>query len=154
MAALSSQADDDRNITPDIVESKIGISKEYNAFELRNALVEKDKLKAFRIVKYIDNNPKNASLYSFLPVVFSFFQNLMVAHYSPDKSERGVARALGMKSEWGARDYVKAMKNYSAMKTMQIIHEIRVTDAKSKGVENVNSSPGDLLKQLICYILE
>lgn len=151
---LISLADDDRNITPDIVESKIGISKEYNAFELRNALVEKDKLKAFRIVKYIDNNPKNASLYSFLPVVFSFFQNLMVAHYSPDKSERGVARALGMKSEWGARDYVKAMKNYSAMKTMQIIHEIRVTDAKSKGVENVNSSPGDLLKQLICYILE
>jgi len=136
------------------VEDKIGISKEYNAFELKNALATKDKLKAYRIVKFLDNNPKTASLYSFLPVVYSFFQNLMVAHYAADKSDRGVARALGMKSDWGARDYVRAMNVYSARKTMQIIHQIRVTDAKSKGVDNVNSTPGDLLKQLVYFILE
>ena len=151
---LISLPDDARHITPEIVEDKIGISKEYNAFELKNALATKDKLKAYRIVKFLDNNPKTASLYSFLPVVYSFFQNLMVAHYAADKSDRGVARALGMKSDWGARDYVRAMNVYSARKTMQIIHQIRVTDAKSKGVDNVNSTPGDLLKQLVYFILE
>ena len=151
---LISLPEDNRVVTSELVEQKIGISKDYNAFELKNALIERDVVKANRIVNYIDKNPKTASLYSFLPALFAFFQNLMVAHYAKDKSsERGVAMALGMKSEWAARDYVKAIKTYNAVKTMQIIHEIRETDAKSKGVGNPNTSPGDLLKQLVYFIL-
>ena len=151
---LISLPDDNRVVTCELVEQKIGISKEYNAFELKNALIERDVVKANRIVNFIDKNPKTASLYSFLPALFSFFQNLMVAHYAPDKgTERGVAMALGMKSEWAAKDYVKALKTFNAVKTMQIIHEIRETDAKSKGVGSPNTSPGDLLKQLVYFIL-
>ena len=151
---LISLPEDNRVVTCELVEQKIGISKEYNAFELKNALIERDVVKANRIVNYIDKNPKTASLYSFLPALFTFFQNLMVAHYAKDKnSERGVAMALGMKSEWAAKDYVKAIKTYNAVKTMQIIHEIRETDAKSKGVGNPSTSPGDLLKHLVYFIL-
>ena len=150
--AMISMTEGEKKVTPDVVEQKIGISKEYNMFELRDALINKDALKANRIVKYLDNNPKTASLYSFLPGLFSFFQNLMVAHYS-DRSERGVMQALGFKSEWAVRDYMKALRSFNAYKTMQIIHQIRVTDAKSKGIDNPNTTPGDLLKELVFFIL-
>ena len=151
---LISLPENDRVVTPEIVEDKIGISKDYNPFELKNALVNRDVVKANQIVKYIDNNPKTASLYSFLPVLFSFFQNLMIASFAKDRtSEVEVAKALGMKSGWGARDYVTAMKYISPVKAMQIIHQFRVCDAKSKGVNNNNTSPGDLLKELVFFIL-
>ena len=150
--AMISMTEGEKMVTPDVVEQKIGISKEYNMFELRDALINKDALKANRIVKYLDNNPKTASLYSFLPGLFSFFQNLMVAHYT-DKSDRGVMQALGFKSEWAVRDYMKALRSFNAYKTMQIIHQIRLTDAKSKGIDNPNTSPGDLLKELVFFIL-
>ncbi len=140
------------SITPDIVEKGIGISKDYNLFELRDAIVSKDVLKANRIVKYLDNNPKVASIYAFLPGIFSFFQNLMVAHYT-DRTERGVMTALGYKSEWAVKDYMRAMKVYSPSKTMDIIHQIRVTDTKSKGIDNPNTSPGDLMRELVYFIL-
>ncbi len=145
--------DDSRKVTPEIVESKIGISKDYNFFELRDAIIRRDVLKANRIVKYIDNNPKTTSLYAFLPQLFTFFQNLMVAHYTADKSERGLAAALNFKTAWMAKDYVTAVNNISGVKTMQIIHQIRVTDAKSKGIGNPNTTPGDLLKELVYFIL-
>lgn len=144
---------DDKIITPEIVESKIGISKDYNFFELRDAIVKKDLLKANRIVKYIDSNPKTVSLYSFLPPLFSFFQNLMIAHFSKDKSDRGVAEVLNLSSPWAAKDYVEALGKYNATKTMNIIKYIRKIDAKSKGIDNPNSTPGDLMKELIFYIL-
>ena len=149
---LVSMPDADRKVTPEVVEKKIGISKDYNMFELRDALINKDVLKANRIVKYLDSNPKSASLYAFLPGLFSFFQNLMVAHYS-DRTDRGVMLALGFKSEWAVKDYMKALRVFSAGKTMKIIQQIRETDAKSKGIDNPNTSPGDLLKQLVYFIL-
>ena len=144
---------DERKVTPEIVESKIGISKDYNAFELRDAIARKDVLKANRIVKYIDSNPKTASLYAFLPGLFNFFQNLMIVHHTADKSEKGVAAALNFKSTWPARDYLYALNSYSRTKTMEIIHQIRAVDAKSKGIDNPNTSPGDLLKELVYFIL-
>ncbi len=149
---LLSMPDSQRVITPEVVEKEIGISKDYNMFELRSAIIDRDILKANRIVKYLDNNPKTASIYAFLPGLFSFFQNLMVAHYT-DRSERGVMTALGYKSEWFVKDYMKALRMFSAMKTMQIIHQIRVIDGKSKGIDNPNTTPGDLLKELVYFIL-
>ena len=144
---------DERKVTPEIVESKIGISKDYNAFELRDAIARKDVLKANKIVKYIDSNPKTASLYAFLPGLFNFFQNLMIVHHTADKSEKGVAAALNFKSTWPARDYLYALNSYSRTKTMEIIHQIRAVDARSKGIDNPNTSPGDLLKELVYFIL-
>ena len=101
--------------------------------------------KANRIVKYIDNNPRTVSLYSFLPQLFKYFQNLMVAHFAKDKSDRGIAGELGLSSPWSAKYYLDGMRYYNAVKTMAIIRKIRVTDAKIKGIDNTNTSPGDLM---------
>lgn len=146
--------DGDRRITPELVEDRVGVSKDFNVFELRNALVHKDVFKANQIVKYFNNNPKAGSLYSILPNLFSFFQNLMIAYYAPDKrSEKAVANFIGLNSEWAAKDYVSAMRNYSGMKTLQIISKMREIDAKSKGLDNPNTGADELFKELIYFIL-
>lgn len=90
---LISLPSDNLRVTPEIVEEQIGVSKDFNAFELRNAIVQRDVFKANQIIKYFDNNPKAGSLYSFLPLLFSYFQNLMIAYYAPQKNtEQGIDR--------------------------------------------------------------
>ena len=140
-------------ITPEQIERNIGISKDYNNFELRNALISKDVLKANLIVKYFNNNIKNNPLQVTLAVLFGFFSNLMLTYYAPGKSEQEIASFLGLRSPWQAKDYLAAMKKYSGVKVMQIIGEIRLCDAKSKGVKNSSVSDGDLLRELIYFIM-
>lgn len=140
-------------ITPEQIERNIGISKDYNNFELRNALITKDVLKANLIVKYFNNNMKNNPLQVTLAVLFGFFSNLMLTYYAPGKSEQEIASFLGLRSPWQAKDYLAAMKKYSGVKVMQIIGEIRLSDAKSKGVKNSSVSDGDLLRELIYFIM-
>lgn len=142
-----------RRITPEQIERNIGISKDYNNFELRNALIEKDVLKANRIIKYFEENPKNNPLQVTLAVLFNFFANLMLVYYAPDKSDRGIAAHLGLRSPWQAKDYENAMKRYTGVKVMQIVGAIRQCDAKSKGVGNSSVSDGELLRELVCFIL-
>ena len=140
-------------ITPEQIEKNIGISKDYNNFELRSALIEKDVLKANKIVKYFEENPKTNPIQVTLSLLFSFFANLMMAYYAPEKSEQGIASFVGLKAPWQAKEYMIAMRRYSGVKTMQIINEIRTTDAKSKGVENSSLSDADLLRELVFKIL-
>lgn len=140
-------------ITPEQIEKNIGISKDYNNFELRSALIEKDVLKANKIVKYFEENPKTNPIQVTLSLLFSFFANLMMAYYAPEKSEQGIASFVGLKASWQAKEYMIAMRRYSGVKTMQIINEIRTTDAKSKGVENSSLSDADLLRELVFKIL-
>jgi DNA polymerase-3 subunit delta len=142
----------DRRVTPQVVEDRIGVSKDYNAFELRDAIVNRNTLKANQIIKYFDENPKAGGLYALLPMVFNYFQNLMLAYYCPKKnSQEALAQWLDMKSPWGARDYLTGMQNYSAMKVLQIISKIREIDAKSKGLDNPNTPSGELMKELIFF---
>ena len=144
----------DRRVTPQVVEDQIGVSKDYNAFEFRDAIVNRNILKANQIIKYFDENPKAGGLYALLPMMFSYFQNLMLAYYCPQKgSQEALAQWLDMKSPWGARDYMTGMRNYSGMKVMQIISKIREIDAKSKGLDNPNTPPGALMKELIFFTL-
>ena len=144
----------DRRVTPQIVEDQIGVSKEFNGYELRDAIVNRNVYKANLIIKYFDENPKAGSIYSFLPMLFNFFQNLMIAYYAPNnKSQEGVAEWLELKSPWAAKDYMTGMRNYTGMKVMQIISKFREIDAKSKGLDNPNTPPGELMKELIFYIL-
>lgn len=144
----------DRRITPDVVEQQIGVSKDFNVFELKNAIVTINIFKANQIIKYFDNNPKAGSLYSFVPLLFNYFQNLMIAHYAPEKTnENALANYLELKSSWAAKEYITGMRNYSATKVLNIIHMIKVTDAKSKGIGNVSTSTGDLAKELLFFIL-
>ena len=142
-----------KRITPEQIERNIGISKDYNNFELRNALVAKDVFKANQIIKYFEENPKTNPLQMTLSVLFNLFSNLMLAYYAPDKSEQGIANQLGLKSPWQSKDYMAAMRKYSGVKVMQIIGEIRYCDAKSKGVGNPSLEDGDLLRELVYKIL-
>lgn len=142
-----------KRVTPEQIEKNIGISKDYNNFELRNALVEKDVLKANKIIKYFEENPKMNPLQMTLSLLFGFYSNLMLAYYAPDKSEHGIADMLGLRTSWQAREYMTAMQKYSGVKTMQIIGEIRYADAKSKGVQNCSMTSGDILRELVFKIL-
>ena len=151
---IISLSQEDRRVTPQVVEDQIGVSKDFNAFELRDAIVNRNVFKANQIIKYFDNNPKAGSIYSFLPMLFNYFQNLMIAFYAPKKqSQESVAEWLDLRSPWAAKDYMTGMRNYSGMKVMQIIGKIREIDAKSKGLDNPNTPPGELMKELIFYIL-
>ena len=141
-----------KRVTPEQIEKNIGISKDYNNFELRSALVEKDILKANKIIKYFEENPKTNPIQMTLSLLFSFYSNLMLAYYAPDKSEQGIANMLGLRTTWQARDYSIAMRKYSGV-TMQIVGEIRYADAKSKGVKNSSMSDGDILRELVFKIL-
>lgn len=151
---LISLPENDRRITPQVVEDQIGVSKDFNGFELRDAIVNRNIYKANQIVIYFDKNPKAGSIYSFLPLLFSYFQNLLIAYYAPQRtSQESVAQWLEMRNPWLAKDYMTGMRNYSGKKVMQIISKIRETDAKSKGLDNANTPPGELMKELIFYIL-
>ena len=137
-----------------MVEDQIGVSKEFNSFELRDAIVNRNVFKANQIIKYFDDNPKAGSIYAFLPMLFNYFQNLMIAYYSPNRqSQEAVAEWLELRNAWAAKDYMIGMRNYTGMKVMQIIGKIREIDAKSKGLDNPNTPPGELMKELIFYIL-
>ena len=151
---ILSLPEDNRKVTPQIVEEQIGVSKEFNGFELRDAIVNRNVFKANQIIKYFDENPKAGNVYSFLPMLFNYFQNLMIAYYAPNnKSQEGVAEWLELRSAWAAKDYMIGMRNYTGMKVMQIISKIREIDAKSKGLDNPNTPSGELMKELIFYIL-
>ena len=146
--------EESRRVTPQVVEDQIGVSKEFNSFELRDAIINRNVFKANQIIKYFDDNPKAGSIYAFLPMLFNFFQNLMIAYYAPNRqSQEGVAEWLELRNAWSAKDYMIGMRNYTGTKVMQIIGKIREIDAKSKGLDNPNTPPGELMKELIFYIL-
>lgn len=140
-------------VTPELIERNIGISKDFNNFELNAAIINKDVYKANLIVKYFSENPKTNPIQMTLALLFNFFSNLMLAYYAPEKSERGVAEFLGLRNPWQARDYLSAMRRYSGVKTMQIVGYIRTADALSKGVDNSTLSDGDILRELVYRIL-
>ena len=145
---------DNRQVTPEIVEKQIGVSKDFNSFELRDAIVNRNVFKANQIINYFDSNPKAGSIYSFLPMLFNYFQNLMIAFYCPQRgNQEAVAKWLELRSPWAAKDYMTGMRNFSATKVMQIIYKIRETDAKSKGIDNPNTPAGELMKELLFFIL-
>lgn len=151
---ILSLPENDRRITPEIVEERIGVSKDFNAYELRSAIVNRDVLKATRIVYYFNDNPKAGNAYMLIPMLFSYFQNLLIAFYAPQpRTDESIARWLDLRAGWAAKDYVTGMRNYTGVKVMQIISKIRETDAKSKGLDNPNTPVGELLRELVFFIL-
>lgn len=139
-------------ITEDYIEQNIGISKEYNVFELQNALGIKDVLKANKIINHLSANQKENPLLVTVALLFSFFNKLMIYHSLSDKSSTNVARALGVNPFFIA-DYSKAAANYKPDKLIRIISYLREYDLRSKGVDNVSTSETDLLKELVFKIL-
>jgi DNA polymerase-3 subunit delta len=140
-------------INASLIEKNIGISKDYNNFELQKAIALRDILKANRIAKYFEQNPKNNPLIVTLTVLFNFFANLMICHYETNKTESNLMTTLGFRFNFQLTDYMQAMRNYNAGKTMQIISLIRTCDAKSKGFENTSVPDGKLLGELLYKIM-
>lgn len=134
-----------------LVERNIGISKDFNIFELQDALIKGDVVKANRITQYFATS-KDHPMVKELGILYGFFANLMIYHYLPDKSERAVAAALGV-SPFFVKDFAAAARRYSAGKTFAIIGYFRDTDARMKGINNPSAKDEDLWKELIYKIL-
>ena len=134
-----------------LVERNIGISKDFNVFELQDALIKGDVVKANRITQYFASS-KDHPMVKELGVLYGFFANLMVYHYLPDKSDRAVASALGV-NPYFVKDFAAAARRYSAGKTFAIIGYFRETDARLKGINNPSAKDADLWKELIYKIM-
>ncbi len=151
---LISLSKDQRRITADLVEKEVGVSKDFNVFELRKALAQKDIFKVNEIVIFFNKNPKSYPVFRLLPQLFSYFQNLLIVEYMPDRNnQNAVAAKLGLRGGWAAWDYMTGLRNYGPGKVIQILEKIREVDAKSKGIGNPNTSGGELMRELIFFIL-
>ncbi|MCR4918591.1 MAG: DNA polymerase III subunit delta [Prevotella sp.] len=151
---MTSLTKDDRRVTPAMVEQQVGVSKDFNAFELKDAIIRRDVFKANQIISYFEKNPKAGSVYSLMPLLFGYFQNLLAAYYAPNnKSQESVAAHLGLRSPYAARDYMTGMQNYRGPKVLQIIHKMREVDAKSKGLDNPSTPAEQLMQELVYFIL-
>ncbi|WP_297070878.1 DNA polymerase III subunit delta [uncultured Duncaniella sp.] len=139
-------------VTPEAIERNIGISKDYNNFELVDAIVGRNAAKAFAIVEYFRNNPKNNPTVMTVSSLFNQFSNLLIYHYTRDKTQAGYMDALGLRNTWGLRVYEAASRAYNVRQTIEIISAIREFDTRSKGIGS-RQNEYDLLKDLIFHIL-
>jgi DNA polymerase-3 subunit delta len=140
-----------QTITLQHVQDNIGISKEYNVFELQSALSRKDPFKVNQIINYFGANPKANPIVLVLGNLNNFFSKVLLYHYLADKSPQNLARELGV-SPYFLKDYELAARSYNYGKTMQIISLLREYDLKSKGVDS-NTDSGELMKELMFKIL-
>lgn len=139
-------------ITTHHIEENIGISKDYNSFELVNALSVKNQVKAYRIVNYFAHNSKQHPLVLTIGSLYNYFAKVLGYHYLKDKSPGNVASKLRI-PPFFVNDYSQGARNYSAAKCAHIVRYIRECDNKSKGIENPSTPEGELLKELIFRIL-
>jgi DNA polymerase-3 subunit delta len=133
------------------VQDNIGISKEYNVFELQSALSRKDPFKVNQIINYFEANPKANPIVLVLGNLNNFFSKVLLYHYAKDRSPQNLARELGV-SPYFLKDYELAARSYNYGKSMQIISLLREYDLKSKGVDS-NAGNGELMKELMFKIL-
>jgi DNA polymerase-3 subunit delta len=138
-------------ITPELIEENIGISKDFNNFELRKAIGERNVLKANQIIKYFAENPKDNPIVVTVALLFNFFTQLLQYHGLTDKSPRNVASVLKI-NPYFVKEYVLAAKNFPMRKVSSVISVLREFDLKSKGVESNAVPQGDLLKELLYKI--
>lgn len=138
-------------ITPEHIHNNIGISKEFNNFELTDALAYKNYDKSMRIISYFESNPKANPTIVTTGTLFSFFSKLMIAHFTPDKSDASLMAATGVKSSYTFRSYKAALMKYSPNQTLRAIDLLREFDIKSKGVGSFQNEYA-LLRELIYNI--
>lgn len=138
-------------ITPELIERNIGISKDYNNFELINALAMKNYDKCIRIITYFESNPTKNPTIKTTGLLYGFFSKLLSAQMSQNRSEAGLREAVGAKSDYAFRDYRNALSRYNAVQSINAIHLIRQFDIQSKGVGSFQNEFG-LLKELIFNI--
>ena len=142
----------DSLISPIHIEENIGISKDYNNFELRKAVGEKQIVKVNQIINYFSDNPKSNPLVVTISLLNSFFTQLLIYHGLSDKSKGNVAKALRV-NPYFVGDYLSAARNYPMRKVSQVISLLRTADLKSKGVGTQNLATKDILKELLFKVM-
>ncbi|HJD87627.1 MAG TPA: DNA polymerase III subunit delta [Empedobacter falsenii] len=143
----------DKTITPKHIEEHIGISKDYNVFELRNAIETKNIEKAFKIIKYFEKNPKDNPYVVSITTIFNLFTNIIQIHVTADKSKQNLAKVLGI-NPYFVQGMMTAANNYPLKKATRIISFIREYDLKGKGVGTTgNVTPSQLLIELVYKIM-
>ncbi len=136
-----------------LVERNIGISRDFNIFQLESAMIQGDLLKANRIALHFAAS-KDHAIQKELPVLFGFFVNLLLYHYFPNKGNKfEVGKELGINPYIVEKDYAPAARRFSAGKTFRIIGYLRAIDARSKGINNPSADESDLWKELIYQIM-
>jgi len=134
-----------------LVERNIGISKDYNIMELQRALIQGDVFKAHQITQYFASSKDHPMIRELAPL-FTFFSNLLMYHYMPDKSRANVAKELGI-NPYFVQDYETAARRYPAGKVFLIVGYLREIDARTKGINNPSAKDADLWKELIYRIM-
>jgi DNA polymerase-3 subunit delta len=138
-------------LTDELIEKHIGISKDYNTFELQDAIGKMNFTKAIRIQKYFEANPKSLPLILTVATLYRFFRMIMLVHQNQDKSKKAIASLLKV-NPFFVQDYMVGAQNYSLKKCARAISHIRECDMRSKGLQNARTSAPDLLKELIFKI--
>lgn len=139
-------------LTPELIEENIGISKDFNNFELRKAIGERDDLKAHRIVNYFAQNQKDHPMVVTISLLYSFFSQILQYHGLTDKSKGTVAKTLKI-NPYFVKEFELAAGNYPMKKASGAIEYLRDADVKGKGVGAASVPPGDLLKELLVKIM-
>ncbi|WP_445955370.1 DNA polymerase III subunit delta [Yeosuana sp.] len=139
-------------LTPELIEENIGISKDFNNFELKKAIGERNIVKANQIINYFAQNPKDNPMVVTVSLLFSFFSQLLQYHGLKDKSPRHVASALKV-NPYFVNEYITAARNFPMKKVSMVISILREFDVKSKGVGSNAVPQGDLLKEMLFKIM-
>jgi DNA polymerase-3 subunit delta len=134
------------------IEENIGISKDYNVFELTNAIQVRDSLKSFKIIQYFENNPKAADITVVISNLFRLFSNMMRIHFLPNKSREAVVQALGV-HPFVAGELLNVRNNFDPRKLASNIEVLHEFDLKSKGVGNPSATQGELMREMIFKLL-
>lgn len=144
--------DGDAQITSQDVYRNIGISKEYNVFELQKALAFRNALKCNEIIHYFESDPKSNPIIPIIANLYSYFNKLLLLHHSKDKSDRHLASLLGV-HPFFVKEYHMAAKNYNVGKLVANIHYLKIADMKSKGIDYPSQPEGQILKELIFSLI-
>lgn len=139
-------------IDENIIQKFIGISKEYNVFELQKALTVRDIYKANQIVNYFEANPKNNPIIPAIALLYTFYSKLLLFHHAKDRSDKQLASVLQV-SPYFVRDYIAAARNYGLEKVINNIHYLKEADLQSKGVDSGGMTEGQILKTLIFKLM-
>jgi DNA polymerase III subunit delta len=139
-------------ITADTIEANIGISKEFNVFELQKAIGKGDSYQSFRIIKYLSASGKDFSPAAITSTLYSFFNKLLILHSLKDKSKQNVANILGV-NPFFVDEYMHALRTYPVERLEKVMRVLRTFDLKAKGYESASAQPEELVKEMTYHIL-
>jgi len=140
------------NITEDDIEKYVGVSKEFNVFEFQHAIANKDLYKAVRIIQYFEANPKAAPIQIIFPSLYNYFSKVQMIYTVPSRDEKTVATAIGVNSYF-VRDYIQTATRFTSDEIEKMILLLHQYNLKGVGVDDVGTSDGMLLKEMVAKMI-